>query len=39
MAYIASQKYLMPELTLLIAYIPLIVLAVYYKAGNADYDQ
>lgn len=39
MAYLASQNYLMPELILLIAYTPLIILAVYYKAGKADYDQ
>lgn len=35
-ASLAAQKWLMPELLVLIAYIPLIILAIYFKAGRAD---
>jgi len=35
-AYFASQKVLMPELLLLIAYMPLILLAVFFGAGKTE---
>ncbi|APR71764.1 MraY family glycosyltransferase [Acinetobacter haemolyticus] len=35
-AYLASQSVLMPELLILIAYIPLIVLAIYFGAGKTE---
>lgn len=36
MAYLASQYVLMPELLILIAYIPLVFLAVYFGAGKTE---
>ncbi|MDV4228674.1 glycosyltransferase family 4 protein [Acinetobacter baumannii] len=35
-AYLASEKVLMPELLLLIAYIPLILLALFFGAGTTE---
>lgn len=35
-AYLASQKVLMPELLLFIAYIPLILIAVFFGAGKTE---
>ncbi|NUF84218.1 MraY family glycosyltransferase, partial [Acinetobacter seifertii] len=35
-AYLASQKVLMPELLLLVAYIPLILLALFFGAGKTE---
>ncbi len=35
-AYFASQKTLMPELLLLIAYVPLILIAIYFGAGKTE---
>ena len=35
-AYLASQKVLMPELLLFIAYIPLILIAVFFCAGKTE---
>ncbi|ENW96784.1 MraY family glycosyltransferase [Acinetobacter sp. NIPH 298] len=35
-AYLASQSVLMPELLILIAYIPLILLAIYFGAGKTE---
>ncbi|MFX5835138.1 glycosyltransferase family 4 protein [Acinetobacter baumannii] len=35
-AYLASQKVIMPELLLLIAYIPLILLALFFGAGTTE---
>lgn len=34
MAYLAATKVIMPELVIAIAYFPLIVLAIYFKAGK-----
>ena len=36
MAYFASQHVLMPELLILIAYIPLVLLAMYFGAGKTE---
>lgn len=36
MAYLASQRFLMPELLLLIAYIPLVLLALFFDAGKTE---
>ncbi len=36
MAYFASQHVLMPELLILIAYIPLVFLAMYFGAGKTE---
>ena len=35
-AYLASQKVLMPELLLLVAYIPLILLVLFFGAGKTE---
>jgi len=35
-AYLASQKVLMPELLLFIAYLPLILIAVFFGAGKTE---
>ncbi|MDW5428689.1 glycosyl transferase, partial [Acinetobacter baumannii] len=35
-AYLASQKVMMPEYLLLIAYIPLILLALFFGAGKTE---
>lgn len=35
-AYLATQHFLMPELMILIAYIPLVVLAIYFDAGKTE---
>ncbi|MFW1953175.1 MraY family glycosyltransferase [Acinetobacter beijerinckii] len=36
MAYLASQRVLMPEALLLIAYLPLILLALFFSAGKTE---
>lgn len=39
MAYLAATKVIMPELVIVIAYFPLIVLAIYFKAGKTENEQ
>lgn len=39
MAYLAVTKVIIPELVIAIAYFPLIVLAIYFKAGKTENEQ